>query len=856
MKRRFSSLVSLCLLGACLPLAGQPTNNPVAQQYGPGAYPAWIDDLAWTNVLNVATDARLSQTAVAGDPEAGDRNFAAFEEARDLLYAEGGGVLYYPAGTYHFNLPDAGYGPGIGPLSRGLMLKEGILIRGAVPVTTEVMSAVVRNPEEKLDTDHHLVPVTIFHFPFQTRGTVPENATGVNGEPAGTAHAAGEVPTDWNFIGMTAGANETRVSDVDNVGVVNLTLVGGTIVFGFDSEWATHMGASGAKWEGNFFKTDWPAGSAAGGEDWINRVPNGEHYMDLINGRSGWSKEVVSGSGRLVMNVKIIDGAPWNDMINLDRVDAARTVMPVESFAQYRFAGRILAYGSHVFIANNVLARPTRNFVHLQKQDTGDRVVLFDYANHLGIDINKSLLGGNQGHPSVHVIDGEGYFASDIVVRDNWVFNRGNKGYEISGRHVVIRGNHNERYVAANYFPYSYITNPEAYPETVEGADIDAGGISFDGFRWQVSETPSDYLSRGIDLGGMDLWVEDCTVINTGSRGNDGEAILGQRHNNIEVYSWAVTNSKFGPYTIDDSPSTSLLANDGYIGPYDMHVMGLFLTGNSGPGSIGILKPASNYIFDATWFANDGPQATPASEHSDDWVAPGKTEEPHTGPVAAPELSAEAVSGGVALSWVDTSDNELGFRVERRANGRGWETIAYRPRASLNGGVANPDLPIASTVGQFTVGDVVQTQWTDYLTGGLWEAEYRVVAINADNDISTGLSNAVTLALGDAPSFHQLLEAWELDDGRWMSRWFGSYRPYGPAWIDHAEHGFLTISLIEQTSSMYFYSDGLAGWVWTSESAYPAFFSFNTLSWIYFVQLNGITYVYDYVTGEWSSIGG
>lgn len=742
----------LCLAS----LSAQPVDNPVATQYSDG-YPAWTDQIAWSNVLDVTTDARLSgQVIVADSPSSGADNFAAFEAARDVLYGEGGGVLFFPAGTYYFELPDAGYGSGIGPNSRGLMLKKGVVIRGD---TLTGSNAIIRNPEEQLDVTYDLEPSTVFVFPFQKRGTVPANATGVDGEPAGTANAAGETPTDWNFIGMTPGANETGVSEVDNVGLMNVTLVGGTVVFGFDTEWAAFMGDTGVKWEGNMFKADWPAGSAVSSEDWINRTPNGEHYMDLINGRTGWTKFVESGSGRLVMNIKIVDGAPWNDMIYVDRKAAASTVVPEESFAHYRYAGRVIAYGSNVFVANNVLAKPTKNFVHVQTQileqeagdPIGDKTVLFDYANHIGIDVNKSLLGGNNAHSSVHVIDGDGYYASNIVIKDNWVFNRGDKGFEVAGRHVVVTGNHNQRYVAANSFPYEYITNPEAYPAAVEGGDIDAGGISFDGYRWQSSESSSDYLSRGFDLGGMDVWVDDCTVINTGSRGNDGEAILGQRHNNVEVCSWSVTNSKFGPYTIDDTLSSSLGANAGYIGPYDMHSMGLFLMHNAGAGQVGMLKPASNYMLDGTWADNAATQATPATDHSDDWIAPGKAVEPHTDAVNEPVLSAvvNAAGTGVELSWVDNATNELGFRVERRVNGGDWNIISYRPRASENGVAAYPDATIASAVGQFDVGDIVHTQWTDYLAPLSETLDYRVVAINANDDLSTGISNVETI--GEVP---------------------------------------------------------------------------------------------------------
>jgi len=819
----YPAIVALIL--SCTGMTGQPTDNPARTQFGDGNYPVWTDSINWANVVDVTSDPDLTAKAVPNDPSAGAQNLAAFNEAVEDLHAAGGGVMFWPAGTYHFTLPDAGYGPGIGPNSRGLMLKPGIVVRGDELIG---QNAIIRDPGNPKLVEYDLQTSTTFVFPFQKRGTVPAGATGVNGEPAGTTNAAGWAPTDWSFIGLSAEGQPRGVSDVDNVGVVNITLYGGTIVFGFDSDWATHMGADGVKWEGNFFKVDWPDGSAATAGDWINRVPNGEHYGDLINGRTGWTKPVWAGSGRLVLNTKIINGAPWMDFIYADRKSASTTQTVKEAFSHYRFAGRIIAYGSNIFIANNVLAKPTRNFVHDQIQNVGVRTVLFDYANHLGVDINKSLLGGNQSSATVQDSNGQGYFADNIVVRDNWVFCRGNKGFEISGQYVRIENNHNERYVASNFFPPNYITNPNAYPggpfiapqgvpialsgsdvdltfDTVTGqkyevmvsydgmqtwypkpgtpllgsgspetltheggapvnghkvfyrvrafdnSDINAGGISFDGFRWQSSESASDYLSRGYDLGGMDVWVDQCTVINTGSRGNDGEAILGQRHNNVEVLSWAITNSAFGPQTIDTFPSSSSGANFGYIGPYDMHVCGLFLTGNTGPGAIGFLKPAGNYMLDGTWFANAGPQATPASTHSDDWVAPGKVETPHSDPVLAPFLSAvpHPSGSGVELSWIDTANNELGFRVERKVGAGDWQIIAWRPRASINGVAAYPTTTIASASGQYNVGSVVHTQWVDFLATDSMDVDYRVVAINqdgapADTTTNQGVSNVVS----------------------------------------------------------------------------------------------------------------
>ncbi|MCC5839246.1 MAG: hypothetical protein JJT96_03900 [Opitutales bacterium] len=94
-------------------LSAQPTYNPVSAHYGSDTgYPAWTETIRWNNVIDMSAYTN------------GSNHFERFENARDELHAQGGGVLFYPAGTYVFDLPDVGFGPGIGPASRGLMLQE------------------------------------------------------------------------------------------------------------------------------------------------------------------------------------------------------------------------------------------------------------------------------------------------------------------------------------------------------------------------------------------------------------------------------------------------------------------------------------------------------------------------------------------------------------------------------------------------------------------------------------------------------------------------------------------------------------------------------------------------------------
>jgi hypothetical protein len=97
--------------------AGVPTDNPVATFYsGAEGWPAWTADIHWERVEDMSRYAK------------GTTAFEKFENARDELAAQGGGILYYPAGTYDFS-----QGPFDSLTGRGRMLKACVVIRGEAP---------------------------------------------------------------------------------------------------------------------------------------------------------------------------------------------------------------------------------------------------------------------------------------------------------------------------------------------------------------------------------------------------------------------------------------------------------------------------------------------------------------------------------------------------------------------------------------------------------------------------------------------------------------------------------------------------------------------------------------------------
>jgi hypothetical protein len=455
--------------------ASTPIDNPVKTYYGNGSYPVWTDSIQWGNVVDMSTYSN------------GANAFEKFENARDQLYNNGGGVLYYPAGEYDFSdMPDDTKD------GRGLMLKTGVVIRGQAPTD---------NSNALNDT---LALKTVFKFPYADKGD-------------------GMIPKGWNYIGITPSGSED-LQDVNNVGVVWIETDGAAIYFGgeytFGSTWAT----AGA----------WYSGKASHGR-WADRIPDGTHPMDVFAGASG--SYVGAGSGRLVMGCALKNSTVVNDdLINFAK---DKGVSVTQFYYMYKFGARIGVYGNDVFVANNWLPKSRDCFKYTQttgitQQDqcntifgSHDRTLLFDYGKTFGIDVNKGFLNP-YSNSSV------GYKHENVVIRDNYIYNHGTKFLEVSGKWLVVKNNYNDRnYLQEGDDVYGLGTGWE---------------LTLDGFYESLAGGNgclSDNLSRGIDVSGAFGWIDSNYYDNTGSNpGNDGEGILWQAHGGMSsVESFAITNN-------------------------------------------------------------------------------------------------------------------------------------------------------------------------------------------------------------------------------------------------------------------------------------------------------------------------
>jgi hypothetical protein len=773
-----------------------PTDNPVAAFYsGPEGYPAWTDAIRWERVVDMSAYAK------------GATAFERFENARDELAAQGGGVLYYPAGVYEFSA-----GPFDGPNGRGLMLKTGVVIRGETPAgkpnaardgklvlptkfvfgfqrrengvdigdrlgitlqdayirkNVRRVKAVKGAPPPKEEVVETPLPVHL-NFPVQPgqfaagaaapleltgkaycRGSLAEHPvkakftpqgdtlrleadvelaaltkdndvgaahyvaelkrdgarlsgayTGTSRERAVKGAAAGkffsvrpETPRAWNLIGLCP-AKGQRIKDVHRVGIAWVHLDGAAVWFGPDVLWGRTWELAGS-WKSPFVKKEWAA-----------RVPDGTHPLDPFLG--GGNLFEGAGEGRLVFGCVLENAAALNDMHTCGRPDTPEGFGP-QGYYMDTFAPRIGAYGSQIFVANNFLPMSEgRNFKYPQKTrhtfpagnhqagfgEVRDSVVLFDYNKCTGIDINKDMLGLVRG--SSPSLESDPYFLPGVVVRDNWVYSHGHKGFNVSGSWVSLINNHNERaFLRSGSDPYG----------------IWGWELTLDGFLRTSPGGPgtiSDNLARAFDLGGMGVWVHRNFYNNTGSSpGNDGEGILCQSHGGTHWYSWGVTHNRH-----EKGEGTS-----SYIGGWAVAMQGALIAWNQTAGWVGLV--GSNCA-DVACVANQC-----ASVNGADKVL---AQDPG-GPLKPPaDVKAELSGGAVKITWTDASDNEIGFRVDRRNAGGPWTAIAYRP-PRIQGSERNPQA------------------WADFTAPPGQPLQYRVAAINAKDDDSGAAAPTAQIVL-------------------------------------------------------------------------------------------------------------
>lgn len=679
MKRIFRMLAAgLLVVGA---LSGTSVlaqvSNPMKDYYGAKGYPGWTDEINWSNSINMATYTN------------GANDFEKFENARDQLFASGGGVLYYPAGTYNFSDHPQG------PTGRGLMLRKGVVIIGDAPTANK--EAIVDSVTPGLTT----LP-TKFIFPYHTT----TRATA----------GSGEYPDAWNVIGLKAEPGQ-RLKDVDKVGIAWVHLDGAYVYMGPDMDFNGTWATAGA-WRSRFAKNT--------GENWASRVADGTHPMDPFMGAAPDNPYYGGSNGRFVFGCRFDNSNVPNYMCS-EGIGADYDPDYVSSF---RFAARIAVYGGNVYLANNALPIATKNFaldqpIKARNTPVSTQTIYYDYGYQIGIEANKQLV--SQRNNRCNLVSGP-YYEPGLIIKDNWVFNHGNKGIEFAGKWVTVQNNINYRYTLLS--GVSRYGLPATWTLTRDG--------------YNVSNQIDDNMSRAMDFGGWNLWLDRNWYTGTGSDpGNDGEGLLIQRHGGVEAFSFSYTRNRQGRE-----------GEQGYLAPYDVNCIGLFQGWNRQRGAVGAIATRNNRNEDISIVANfdlngnaQTPQGTNAANLGD-FLATCPTVTATDAPVAV-TVTPDNTYKALIVSWTDNSSNEAAFRVDRRNTATDpWVTIAYRPRNETGGvftydGNDNGSIPSGCS-GQPST-DMNEQVWWDFEAPVGILPEYRVVAVDCDDsDVASSATVAPT----------------------------------------------------------------------------------------------------------------
>lgn len=124
------SKVLIPFLSFCLVLSqwvkAQPTDNPYRSLYPLSRASHWTEVLSWSQIYNVTT--------FGATPNDGLDDLSAIRAAIDAAHIAGGGVVYFPAGTYE--------------VSDSLILKSGVILRGETPAMNNAKDAAFSPPSK------------------------------------------------------------------------------------------------------------------------------------------------------------------------------------------------------------------------------------------------------------------------------------------------------------------------------------------------------------------------------------------------------------------------------------------------------------------------------------------------------------------------------------------------------------------------------------------------------------------------------------------------------------------------------------------------------------------------------------
>lgn len=498
----------------------QPITNPVTQFYPGLSQYAWTDQLAWSTV-----------TTTAATPDDGLDDLAVVQAEIAAISAAGGGVLYFPAGTYTF--------------SDDLFIHDGVVIRGVQPGDGYVADNLdpardVTAPADEVDNAKSTLFTlsTKFEFPKFVFDKTANGGAGNERRDAFKAIRLNDPFTDSNLGICWIDINRARIE---------------WIQYGEDPV----TGMSTSYW--GYFGVEW------------------DPSLPFDDPGNMWLK--IRGMNWVIFGNRINNAARWD---NRTGVSPPIGSQPAWSIWPKRMTGQIdtFNYGNQIVANNRLMDKHYYDWDNSQPNgqqpgpgiddfliedyvDKNGNIVgddWFSYTRGYGIKMNRSVgLDGNDRDysPTRYPL----LYRPGITCRDNWLFVTRRVGIYIGGTGAECIGNYRT--------DRSWTLDGDYRKQAV----IDPTGRSFDTNNGRTQE------NRGIDITGFNVFVHKNFMLcfRTKSPGGPyfstcGEGFLHQEvGGGSPVYNWTITENWFS----------------GYIGIYkSKDIRGLLIQDNTVPNEL------------------------------------------------------------------------------------------------------------------------------------------------------------------------------------------------------------------------------------------------------------------------------
>jgi hypothetical protein len=485
---RTSVLVSALFASAAF-LQAQPTTNPVTDSgIDVGAYDtSWIDALPWSTVTTTAATADDGTYNADGTIASGD-DLATVQAEIFALSGSGGGVLYFPAGTYDF--------------SDTLYMADGVILRGATPAVGDCRGiddgATIKTWTLFYDpTTNFKFPVFIQDFTTSMRTTDANRAKYFKQINVGKSDGLGGVLKD--------------ATDASNYGIVNIDIEGAVISIGDRNEPST-------------WGTEIPKNEVTAKNILVfgNRINNGTVLEPSIpkTSQNAWQIWPTRTRGKI------------------DAVTAGNTLIANNLIGDKHYKYYVLGDTGQTIIDYDVplgLSGQPTTLQYLQGNTAGDPIPAIEETVHFsdayGVRLNHVLdyvtAHSAVQEPSKHR-EGQG-------IINNWQFGTTRVGFMGAGNGLIVKGNVREDFQATKW-EIIHEDGSKDYIPLGAAPTIENRGIDITGGHDVIVEDNYVRVQRGSFYG-------------TPYQSTDGEGLLAQESSGtMHAWNWTIRNNTTHSY--------------------------------------------------------------------------------------------------------------------------------------------------------------------------------------------------------------------------------------------------------------------------------------------------------------------